>query len=301
MAIAAPNYTQIPNIFIDDWLDKLSGLQVKILLIICRKTIGWHKLTDKISLSQLMKLTKAARDKICDAVKSLVDFGLIIKEVTGIGRNATTFYEINIQEQINGSQKLPSNGSQKLPTKERGIKERKETKGKKTANASPSASPSPSAHASELSLFLLSSIREKKPDFKQPNLKRWDLEFGRMLKIDKRGSSRLKELILWATGHSFWASNILSPMALRKHFDKLDMQSKEPAHNDGADKIPFNHNSMKKYDSLVNDTKTYQINVFNKCIEFTPLSSGSPSQIEYSDYKFQEKFKRMLEAYGFMT
>lgn len=126
MSIPLPNYTQLPNIIIDEWLDKLTGLQLKILLVICRKTIGWHKLVDKISLTQLVNITKSARDKICDAVRALVAFGLIIKEVTGPKGLEETRYELNFQNKYTNSEAPPVEGSKKLLTKETITKERKE-------------------------------------------------------------------------------------------------------------------------------------------------------------------------------
>ena len=47
------NYTQIANEFLDQ-MHKYTGETVKVFLAISRKTIGWHKLSDRISYSQLL-------------------------------------------------------------------------------------------------------------------------------------------------------------------------------------------------------------------------------------------------------
>jgi phage replication O-like protein O len=54
--VAEPNYTQIPNIILDN-MHHMSDAELRVVLAIARKTKGWHKETDELSISQLMKLT----------------------------------------------------------------------------------------------------------------------------------------------------------------------------------------------------------------------------------------------------
>ncbi len=58
-----PNTTQIPNEVFDTLLPHLSGGELKVLLYICRRTFGFRKDSDSISLSQISKgiTTKAGR------------------------------------------------------------------------------------------------------------------------------------------------------------------------------------------------------------------------------------------------
>ncbi|WP_256856270.1 replication protein [Rodentibacter genomosp. 2] len=49
-----PNSFQIPNAFVDEYLDSLSGKAIKCYLLIARKTTGWRKDSDRISTSQFM-------------------------------------------------------------------------------------------------------------------------------------------------------------------------------------------------------------------------------------------------------
>ena len=51
--IEAPNYTQIPNVYLDEIMATLSGSENLVFLTIMRKTFGWHKTKDKISYSQI--------------------------------------------------------------------------------------------------------------------------------------------------------------------------------------------------------------------------------------------------------
>ena len=49
----APRYTPVPDDLFDLWLPHLSGAEVKVLLYICRRTFGFKKDADAISLAQI--------------------------------------------------------------------------------------------------------------------------------------------------------------------------------------------------------------------------------------------------------
>ena len=51
---------------------KLSGSQWQVLLVVIRKTYGWGKLEDSISLSQFQKETGLTKAMICRCLKELV-------------------------------------------------------------------------------------------------------------------------------------------------------------------------------------------------------------------------------------
>jgi phage replication O-like protein O len=56
----------------------LSGYQYRIIWCIIRKTWGWHKSTDKISLTLFEKMTGLKSKYICKAIKDLEDRNMII-------------------------------------------------------------------------------------------------------------------------------------------------------------------------------------------------------------------------------
>jgi hypothetical protein len=82
------------------------------------------------------------------------------------------------------------------------------------------------AIALSLASFLLEQIRRNKPDFQEPNLKVWGKDFDLMIRRDKRGPDRIKEVVSWVQADSFWYKNILSPGKLRKQFDRLELEMK---------------------------------------------------------------------------
>jgi len=98
--ITAPNYTQIPNVIFDYWMAILSPSEFKVLLMICRKTFGWHRESIQLSRTVISKLTNLNRDTVLIAIKSLITHGLVLKveRFTEHGDNDANFYEINISE-----------------------------------------------------------------------------------------------------------------------------------------------------------------------------------------------------------
>jgi phage replication O-like protein O len=101
MSFSLPNYTQVPNTFLDHMLPFLKEGELKVLLVIIRKTMGYHKYRDIISLTQLEKFTGMTRSNILYAVRKLVSKGVISKEVSGSNGKQSTHYELVIVQDSN--------------------------------------------------------------------------------------------------------------------------------------------------------------------------------------------------------
>jgi len=99
MSLPYLNSTQIPNIIFDYWMEKLTPAEFKALLCICRKTYGWHKARDSISITQIQKLTGLSRRGIFYSLTRLQEWGLVKKDMakTELGDNDTNFYEIHLE------------------------------------------------------------------------------------------------------------------------------------------------------------------------------------------------------------
>ena len=107
MKISAPNYTQTPNDLFDYWLPHLGEGELKVLLVIMRKTFGWHKTHDDISISQLSKYTGMLEETVIKATKSLQSKGVITREVTGPNGKQKTKYSLVVSED-NSNNSYPS-------------------------------------------------------------------------------------------------------------------------------------------------------------------------------------------------
>jgi len=89
--IESPNYTQVPNVFLDELMSELTGSELKVLMYINRRTFGFGKRSDNISLNQIAngiikkdstvldKGTGLSKTQIINAINKLVDKGIIIK------------------------------------------------------------------------------------------------------------------------------------------------------------------------------------------------------------------------------
>ena len=111
---AAPTYTQIPNIFLDEQINELSLVEIRVLMFIFRRTLGWHKVKDQISICQIEKATKCNRKNVSVAVKSLESRGLIKKIVAGSRGQELTIYELNMANSNNCDRWQKTTGSKDL-------------------------------------------------------------------------------------------------------------------------------------------------------------------------------------------
>ena len=76
-----PNSFQIANSVIDEYLSQMSGNALKCYILIVRKTRGWQKTHDSLSISQIQKATGIRKEEtVQKAINELVDLGLIGKQ-----------------------------------------------------------------------------------------------------------------------------------------------------------------------------------------------------------------------------
>ena len=86
----APSHTQVPNEIFDELMHDLSSAEFKVLCYIARRTYGFHRIEDSISLKQICGgiLTRdgrrldhgtgLARSTAVVAIRGLVNRGLIL-------------------------------------------------------------------------------------------------------------------------------------------------------------------------------------------------------------------------------
>lgn len=112
--VLIPNSTQIPDIILDHWMAELSGGELKALLYIARRTYGFGKDSDSISLTQITsgivkrdgtvldRGTGMSRSSVARSLKQLEERGIIIRQtnVTEAGNEfEETTYRINLNWQ----------------------------------------------------------------------------------------------------------------------------------------------------------------------------------------------------------
>jgi len=109
MAVSLPNHTQIPNELLDEYMQEMTGAELKVVLVICRKTFGWHKEIDRISFSQLVELTGMTRSSVNSGLQKAMKRGLIARRE--VGRSFE--YALVLRH---GLKSRPSNGSNNKPS-----------------------------------------------------------------------------------------------------------------------------------------------------------------------------------------
>jgi phage replication O-like protein O len=151
MRICKPCYFQTPNDLVDHWLPLLSEAELRVLLVVIRKTFGWQKTRDRISLSQMTHLTGMTRSGITGGVDGLIEKGIIKKEVIGENGAQESYYELIVHEPDSNksdqsSKKTPPSLHSRPVYKEDPQKTAPNTINKKTTYRAPSAAlaiPSP--------------------------------------------------------------------------------------------------------------------------------------------------------------
>lgn len=117
--LLVPNSTQIPDVIIDHWMAELSGAEFKVLLYIARRTYGFQKERDNISLTQIAEGIKRrdgtvldrgtgiSRRNVLRAVNTLEERGMVIRQ-TNLSDSGQEFEENTYSINLNWS---PNSGS----------------------------------------------------------------------------------------------------------------------------------------------------------------------------------------------
>ncbi|TQR66840.1 replication protein [Acinetobacter sp. RF14B] len=89
-----PNSFQLPNAFVDEAMKKLSPTANMLYIVIVRKTRGWQKNKDAISLTQFEEITGLSRKTVIKATNELIEFGFV-KEYAQKNAKAAKSYALN--------------------------------------------------------------------------------------------------------------------------------------------------------------------------------------------------------------
>jgi len=73
-----PNTFQTPNVIVDIMLPHLGDAEFKCLIFIVRKTFGWGKAIDQVSISQFENGTGLSRPSIIKALKKLTKYQVVV-------------------------------------------------------------------------------------------------------------------------------------------------------------------------------------------------------------------------------
>lgn len=74
-----PTYTRIPN-YVIEAMASMSEPELRVILAIARKTVGWQKACDVISITQLEAITGLSRPAVVNGIDGALKRGLIARE-----------------------------------------------------------------------------------------------------------------------------------------------------------------------------------------------------------------------------
>lgn len=94
---ASPNYTQTPNDFFDVLLAQITDLsELKVTLAVIRRTLGFHKKKDPISVRELQKLTGLSSQGTRDGIDKAIARGTV--EIVGTGKRGIQIFGLVIDD-----------------------------------------------------------------------------------------------------------------------------------------------------------------------------------------------------------
>ena len=206
-------HTEIANEILDALCQiRIPGEAMQILLVIIRKTYGWKKKCDRISLSQFVEMTGQSKSHIVRNIKKLEGMSLIV--VTQKGNKNGHHYEFikdfDKWKPLPKKVTLPKKVIKSTPKR---VLQKKERKGTSVF----------SENDMKGAKFLYAKIREHSPHVnkKEHELESWANTFRLMVERDSRTAEQITAAIKYATQDDFWRGNILSADKVRKHMDTL--------------------------------------------------------------------------------
>ena len=258
-------YTRIAN----EIMDALcrchpGGSEGQVLWAIIRKTYGWNKQADKISISQLCDMTDLARRTVIYALQNLEAKNMITIKRRENETNLIAFnkdYDKWVVQEMDGSARKSRSyratiEKQKVNYKKRGVVQEiggsaRNAQGVVQENGFDRRFLAPTKDntkdnitkdnniivvnpdALRLAEILFSEIIKENPKSrllnqnsvkKQKTIAGWAKDIEKLIRLDKQEPSTVEEVILFATHDNFWGANILSGKKLRDKWDTLTKQ-----------------------------------------------------------------------------
>jgi len=234
-------YTKIANLLLEALaMCKINGTQKGICLFLFRRTYGWGKAEDAISLADFAASCGTSKPYISRQLQQLLKKNIIKRVSYQPGK--TPIYKFNtrviewdrgcidveglsdcikqgLYEQTKAglSECTTVNESQTQDLRLVEPPGKKELKKKKENIYFP-----PDSKEYILSEYLLKKILSHLPGCKNPDLQKWAKHMNAILKLDKRDPEEVRAVIDFAQDDSFWRNNILSVEKLRKQYDQLN-------------------------------------------------------------------------------
>jgi phage replication O-like protein O len=200
---------------------RIPGEAMQVFIVILRKTYGFGKKEDRISLSQFHLATGITKPHIIRGIRVLLSMHLITKKGNGdiptycINKDYSTWRALPKKVTLPKKEtSVAQKGKNRCP--KRYPQKKKETIQKK-----------PSPEALRLAGLLANLILRNNPSHRNLNGKRekteesWAVDIDKLIRLDKQTPQDVETVIKWCQADSFWWSNIQSGKKLREQWDQL--------------------------------------------------------------------------------
>lgn len=107
------NSVQLPNAIVDELMAQMTEAQLKCYLLVLRKTVGWHKERDGISISQFLKFSGIKKRQTVNAALRFLMHAGLVESVQVPGK--PTLYSIALPDQVS----IPTQSAEQTPSVER--------------------------------------------------------------------------------------------------------------------------------------------------------------------------------------
>ncbi len=229
-------YTKIANEIMDALARiRIPGEARQVLDAILRKTYGWNKKQDEISLSQFKIMTGLSSVHIVRARKKLLKMNIIT--VTQKGNEKALIYrfqknydrwkvlpkKVTLPKKVIG---VTQKGNKPLPKKGNTKDKYKDNSTKDTKYRKKFADMDIKLNELLIKLILKNDPKSKVQRMPPTTQETWLIECRRLREIDKRTPEEIKFVIEWTQQDSFERTNVHSMPKLRKRFSQLFMKAK---------------------------------------------------------------------------
>ena len=265
-------YTRIANDILEAIsLLRISGEESQVFWTIVRKTYGYQKTWDKISLSQFCLATGMNKQNVCRALSKLIKKKMVIKTDKGkissyrIQKDYTHWLPlskmITLSKPIKPIIKTDKENVINIETHKRN-KNTKETITKEKKSIVPtmqnqrSGTKKVSPIDQALTQLLITLMEENYPDstilrklHSENRQEDWINTCRLLREVDKRTPDEIKRVIEFSQNNDFWKNNILSMTKVRKNWDMLWIKSKpKKTAKEGLEDWAMNKHKENIYD-----------------------------------------------------
>lgn len=147
----------------------------------------------------------------------------------------------------------------------------------------------------EISSFFIASIKAIKPDFTKRSSRKWLKDFGNLLKL--RSMEDLKKIITWVYRHEFWKGVVLSPDAIFRNLDAIEMQMRQSATSEKTSSVS-NESWARSISPKAVMTDKVTLEFCLNHVEIGMKDHAIKKCLSYNDKDFREQFEKYLIKYG---